>query len=533
MQKQVLFGQESREKMMAGVKKITDAVRVTMGANGKCVLIGNAIYGNDGMVHLPTIVSKDGWTVTRHFELSDPIENRGAMMIKEAATKTVEQVGDATTCTCVLADAMISEGVKMINEGANSQEIKKGMDKACELVIAELKKMSTPVRGNIERVRQIATVSANNDKIIGDLIAGAIDKIGYDGVIDIQQSNGVETEIKVTDGFKIDRGWVSPLFVNVPAKESCEFENPYILLYDKKINHHSQVEKIMSLIQQRQRPVLVICEDLVDEGLAFLGMNAYRQLLKVCVIKSPDFGDSRRDWMEDIALLTGGTYISDVRGASIKEANLSHLGSAKKVVVSKTETVIIDGEGNKETLQKFQDQLKKTLDNATTEEEKFNIEKRIARLSGSIAVIKVGAATETELKEKLDRVDDSVRATKAAIAEGFIAGGGTALAKIAPKVFIAKTELTDFQKGQQVICDALSRPLTQIVENAGLDGNQILVKVISAKENEGYNALTGEITDMVEAGIIDSTKAIRCALQNAVSVAGMVLTSECSIVTVS
>ena len=533
MQKSVLFGKESREKIAAGVKKITDAVRVTMGAAGKCVLVGEAIYGNDGLVHLPTIVSKDGWQVTRYFELPDAIEHRGAMMIKEAATKTVEQVGDATTCTCVLADAMISNGVALINAGANSQEIKKGMDKATEFVIAELKKMSTPVRGDIERVRQIATVSANNDKTIGDLIAGAIDKIGYDGVIDIQQSNGVETEIKVTDGFKIDRGWVSPLFVNVPAKESCEFENPYILLYDKKINHHSQVEKIMSLVQQRQRPVLVICEDLVDEGLAFLGMNAYRQLLKVCVIKSPDFGDARRDWMEDIALLTGGTYISDVRGASIKEANLTHLGSAKKVIISKTETVIVDGEGDKAKIEKFQESLKATLDNTKTEEEKFEIEKRIARLSGSIAVIKVGAATETELKEKLDRVDDSVRATKAAIAEGFIAGGGTALAKIAPKVFLTNDPLTDFQKGQQIISNALSRPLTQIVENAGLDGNPILMRVIGAKENEGYNALTGEITNMVEAGIIDSTKAIRCALQNAVSVAGMVLTSECSIVTTS
>lgn len=533
MQKSVLFGKESREKIAAGAKKITDAVRVTMGSNGKCVLIGNAAYGNDGMVHFPTIVSKDGWTVTRHFELADPVENRGAMMIKEAATKTVEQVGDATTCTCVLAEAMISNGVEYINAGANSQEIKKGMEKATEIVVAELKKMSTPVRGDIERVRQIATVSANNDKVIGDLIAAAIDKIGYDGVIDIEQSNGVETEIKVTDGFKIDRGWVSPLFVNVPAKESCEFENPYILLYDKKINHHTQVAKIMENIQQKQRAVLVICEDLVDEGLAFLGMNAYRQLLKVCVIKSPDFGDARRDWMEDIALLTGGSYISDVRGASITQANIMQLGSAKKVIVTKTETIIVDGEGDKDKIAKFQESLKATLDNAKTEEEKFEIEKRIARLSGSIAVIKVGAATETELKEKLDRVDDSVRATKAAIAEGFIAGGGTALAKIAPRIFLTTVEPTDFQKGQQIICNALSRPLTQIVENAGIESNPILLKVISAKENEGYNALTGEITDMVAAGIIDSTKAIRCALQNAVSVAGMVLTSECSIVTVS
>ena len=528
MQKSVLFGKESREKILIGVQKITNAVRITMGANGKCCLIGNAIYGNDGMVHLPTIVSKDGWTVTRHFELPDAIENRGAMLIKEAATKTVEQVGDATTCTCVLAEAIISEGVALINAGANSQELKKGIDKAVEYVVEELKKMSTPVRGDIERVRQIATVSANNDKVIGDLIAEAYSKIGYDGVIDIQQSNGVETEIKVTDGFKIDRGWVSPLFVNVPPKETCEFENPYILLYDKRINHHSQVEKIMSLVQQKQRPVLVICEDLVDEGLAFLGMNAYRQLLKVCVIKSPDFGDSRRDWMEDIALLTGGTYISDVRGVSIKEANLSVLGSAKKVIVTKSETIIVDGEGNKESIQKFQDQLTKTLDNATTEEEKFEIEKRIARLSGSIAVIKVGAATETELKEKMDRVDDSVRATKAAISEGFVAGGGTAFLKI--------------KTGNKIVDLAMIKPFQQICENAGIINKEwwefwkpknVIDKVMQEPGNIGYNVMSGKVENMVDAGIIDSTKAIRCALQNAASVAGMVLTSECSIITVS
>lgn len=533
MQKEVLFGKESRAKILAGVQKITNAVRVTMGANGKCVLIGDAVYGNDGMVHLPTIVSKDGWTVTKYFALPDPFEHRGAMLIKEAATKTVEMVGDATTCTCVLAEAMVSKGVELIDAGANSQELKKGMDKAAEYVIEELKKISTPVRGDIERVRQIATVSANNDKVIGDLIAEAVSKIGYDGVIDIQQSNGIETEIKVADGFKFDRGWVSPLFVNIPAKETCEFENPYILLYDKRINHHSQIEKIMSQVQQKLRPVLIICEDLVDEGLAFLGMNAYRQALKVCTVKAPEFGDARRDWMEDIALLTGATFISDIRGVGIKEMNLGHLGSAKKVIVSKTETIIIDGEGEKQGVDRFINDLKMQLGNAVSEDEKFAIEKRIARLSGGIAVIKVGAATETELREKMDRVDDSVRATKAAIAEGFVAGGGTAFVKLSNSIFIDGSSLNNIKQGQQIIYQSLQKPLLQICENSGVDASDILRNVLHSNPNIGYNVLTEKTEDMVEAGIIDSTKALRVALQNAVSVAGMILTSECSIITVS
>lgn len=533
MQKQVLFGKDSREKIMSGVKQITDAVRVTMGANGKCVLIGNAVWGNDGMVNLPTIVSKDGWTVTKHFDLADPIENRGAMMIKEAATKTVEQVGDATTCTCVLADAMIQEGMALINNGANSQEIKKGMDKATEIVISELKKVSTPVRGDLERVRQIATVSANNDHTIGDLIADAISKIGYDGVIDIEPSKGMETEIKVFDGLKFDRGWISALFVNNPAKEICEFESPFILLYDKKVTHHTQIEKALNLVMQKGRPVLIICDDVEDEGLAFLAMNNYQQRIKVCAVKSPEFGDGRRDWMEDIALLTGGTYMSDIRGVGIKSITLDDLGEAKKVIVSKTETIIVDGKGTKEKIEELVNNLKMNLTQAKTEEDRLPIEKRIARLTGGIAVIQVGAATETELKEKMDRVDDSVRATKAAIAEGFVAGGGTAFAKIAPKIFITKTSPTSFELGQQIICAALSKPLKQIVENAGIESEEIWLKVVSAKPNEGYNALTGKIEDMLDSGIIDSTKALRCALQNAVSVAGMVLTSECSIITTS
>ncbi len=483
------------------------------------------------MVNFPTIVSKDGYTVTKYFELSDAIENRGAMMIKEAATKTVEQAGDSTTATCVLAESLITEGMKLIDEGANSQQLKKGMDKALEYVLDELKKISTPVKGNIERIRQIASVSANNDSAIGDLIAEAFSKIGDEGVIDIEASKGLETEIKIADGYKFERGWVSPMFVNNREKQICEFLDPLILLYDQRIIHHTQVEKALKLVLESGKPLLIICEDAADEGLAFLAMNVAQARIKCCVVKSP-FGTTSKEDMEDIALLTGGTYMSDLKGASIKDVKMPDFGSAAKVIVSKNETVIIGGSGEKEDITNSLNELKMNLTQAKDEEEKYPIERRIAKLSGGVAVIHVGAATETELNEKLDRVDDAVRATKAAISEGFVAGGGTAFLRITPPTTIYGRD-ENIMKGADLIFNALSTPLKQICENAGVDSGVILLKVFSETGNVGYNALTGEITDMVEAGIIDSTKALRCALTNAVSVAGMVLTSECSIITTS
>lgn len=529
MTKQVLFGKESRAKTLAGVQAITNAVKVTMGAAGKCVLIGEAVYGNDGLVNLPTKVSKDGYTVTKYFELPDQAENRGAMMIKEAATKTVEEVGDATTCTCVLAESLVSGGMQLIEDGGNSQQIKKGMDKALEAVVEELKKVSTPVRGNIDRVRQIATVSANNDTVIGDLIADAISKIGDDGVIDIEASNGIETAIKISDGFKFDRGWVSPLFVNNKVKETCEFDNPLILLYDKKITHHSKVQKAVTVSIEQNRPLVIICEDAEDTGLAYLAINTFRQNMRVCVVKSPEFGNIRQDYMQDIALLTGGDYVSDLHGINIEDVVYENLGSAKKVIVSKTDTVIIEGGKDEKKFNDFIVELRMNLAQATTENEKYPIEKRIARLNGSVAVIQVGAATETELNEKLDRVDDAVRSTRAAIAEGFVAGGGTAFLRMG--LYKDGSDISDFEKGERLVHLSLSSPLLQICENAGVDGADIYEKVKKETGNIGYNVLSGKVEDMVSAGIIDSTKALRCALTNAVSVAGMILTSECSIIT--
>lgn len=533
MIKQVLFGKESRSKILTGVQQITKAVRVTMGSSGKCVLIGNAVYGNDGLVNLPTLVSKDGYQVTKYFELPDAVENRGCMMIKEAAAKTVEQAGDATTCTCVLAESLITNGMKLIDDGANSQQLKKGMDKALEYVVEELKKMSIPVKGDIEKIRQIASVSANNDKVIGDLIADAYSKIGDAGIIDIEASNGISTEIKISEGFKIDRGWISPLFVNNKAKETCEFDNPLILLYDKKVTHHTQIERVIGISIQQNKPLLIICEDSEEEGLAYLAINTYQQRFRACAVKAPEFGNLRREWMEDIALTTGGDYVSDLHGLDIKEVELLNLGQAEKVIISNTETVIRGGKKDSEKFDEFIADLQMNLAQAKTEEEKYPIEKRIARLKSSVAVIQVGAATETELKEKLDRVDDSVRATRAAISEGFLAGGGTAFLRIPALQFMTGKDTSDYDKGRLLVMSALQTPIKQICENAGVNTTEIYLKVSTGVGNMGYNAITGKIVDMVEDGIIDSTKALRCALVNAVSVAGMVLTSECSIVTVS
>lgn len=391
--------------------------------------------------------------------------------------------------------------------------------------------MSTPVKGDIERIRQIATVSANNDKVIGDLIADAYSKIGDAGIIDIEASNSTSTEIKVSEGFKIDRGWVSPLFVNNKAKETCEFDNPLILLYDKKVTHHTQIERAIGISIQENKPLLIICEDAEEEGLAYLAINSYQQRFRACAVKSPEFGNLRREWMEDIALTTGGDYVSDLHGLDIKEVELSNLGQAEKVIISNNETVIRGGKKDVQKFDEFIADLQMNLAQAKTEDERYPIEKRIARLQSSVAVIQVGAATETELNEKLDRVDDSVRATRAAIAEGFLAGGGTAFVRIQDS--FKGVGITDFNKGEQLLFSSLSKPIIQICDNAGVDSSEVYKKVLSEKGNTGYNALTGEIVDMVEAGIIDSTKALRCALTNAVSVAGMVLTSECSIITIS
>lgn len=546
MNKTVLYGKEARDKLLSGVKKITDAVRVTMGSSGKCVLIGNASYADGFMVQHPTMVTKDGYNVTKHFRLADPLENRGAMMIKEAAQKTVNEAGDATTCTCVLADAIVSEGAKLIQAGSNSQDLKKGIDAAVEIVLAELKNMSIPVEGDIEKIFNVATVSANNDTAIGRMIADTYAKIGPYGVIDIEASNGLNTEVKLADGIKIDRGWISNLFVNNRAKETCEFADCLILLYDKRVTHYKQIQRALELQMQKGNPLLIICEDVDEQGLGFLALNIHNGAIKACAIKSPEIGNARREWMEDLELLTGATYLSDLRGVGIGEVEFEHFGFAKKVIVSRNDTVIIGGNVDKDKLEEFVNDLRMNVAQCKTEEERYPIEKRIARLTGGVAVIQVGAATEPELTEKLDRFDDAVRATKAAISEGFVAGGGVAFIRISQDLWFSgqvpfrtylgtesekfEKEITsDFVLGMNLILEVLSRPFKQMIENVGRNVDEDYKIVLTEKGQIGFNTRTGVLTDLIEEGIIDSTKALRCALQNAASIAGMILTTECLI----
>jgi chaperonin GroEL len=523
MNKKTLYGKEARDKVLAGVKKISNAVKVTLGPMGRNVLISQSMVVDYGVHSLPIHVTKDGYTVARAFDLSDdPFEKAGVLMIKEAVGKTVMEAGDGTTTCCVLAEAIVLEGMKLIDEGANPMDIKRGIDKAVEYVVEELRKMATPIKGDIEKIRQIATISANNDAAIGNWIAQAFEKIGDEGIIDIEASTGVNTEIKISDGYKWGKSWISPLFINNKEKQLVEFDNPVILLYDKKINHHTQVERALTICMQLGKPILIVCEDAIEEGLAFLAMNTVQGRVKCCVVKAPGVGEFRREEMEDIALITGGTYVSDLRGVSIKEIEGDNLGTAKKVIVTKDETIIVGGNTDKEGLENLLNELRMNLAQAKNEDEKYPIEKRIARLTGGVAVIQVGAATETEMKEKLDRFDDAVRATKAAISEGFVPGGGTAFLRVGN---IMSDSIEDVE-GVQIIKRALSSPLRQIIENTGNPSEQTIEHVRSAQGNIGLNAKTNEIVDLVEAGVIDPVKVLRCALQNAASSAGMILTCE-------
>jgi chaperonin GroEL len=512
MRKQTLYGEQARAAILEGVKKIAAAVKCTLGPSGRNVLISQSMVVDYGVHSLPVHLTKDGYTTARGFDLDDPHEKAGVLLVKEAAQKSVDQSGDGTSTTVLLAEAIATKGIELIKEGYNPMELKRGIDKAVEQVVAAIKNMATPIKGDIEKIRQIATVSANNDIEIGNLIADAFAKIGDEGVIDIEPGNSVRTEIRIADGYKFERSFVSPWFMNNKEKQTCEFENPYILLYEKRINHHTQVEKILEKVSQTGRAILIICEDADEEGLAFLVMNSSQKRLKCCVVKAPAFGDARREEMEDIAILTGGFYITDSKGVGIKEAGLEHLGSARKVVVNKDETIIIGGEADKMLLENQLNELRMNLTQTKNEDEAFPIEKRIARLTGGVAVIQVGASTETEMKEKLDRFDDAVRATKSAIAEGFVPGAGTTFLRI--------------KTNNPVIDPILDAPLRQICINAGVDVEQIVEKVRCSTGNIGYNAKTDDVQDLVEAGIIDPAKVLRCAIQNAASVASMILTTE-------
>ena len=515
MLKKTLYGSEARAKMLAGVKKIVDAIRVTLGPQGRNVVLAQSAIIDYDVRSLPLHITKDGATVARGFDCEDYFEKVGVMAIKECTFKTVDQAGDGTSSTAILAHAIMEKGNELVEKGANPMELKKQIDKAVETVIGQLKALSTPVKGDIERIRQVATISANNDQEVGNWIADAFAKIGDEGVIDLEASKGVRTEIKISDGYKWDQSWTSPLFITNREKQMVEFEDPYILIYHNRITHHTQIMKALELCQQTGNPLLIICEDAVEEGLAFMVLNTLQGRVKVCAVKSPSFGEDRRIEMEDIAMLTGGDYISDVRGINIKEIRKDNFGTAKKVIVTKDETIIIGGGGNKDSIESHVNELRMNLAEAKNEDEKYPIEKRIAKLKGGVAVIQVGAATETEMKEKLDRFDDAVRATKAAISEGYVAGGGTTYLRI--------------RSGNEIVDYAMDMILKQICLNAGVDSEHIIKQVKDASGNIGYNAKTGVVEDLVESGVIDPTKVIRCSLTNAASSAGMILTTEAMI----
>jgi chaperonin GroEL len=516
MNKKTLYGAEARAKLLSGVKKIAAAVKVTLGPMGRNVLISQSMVIDYGIHNLPIHITKDGYTTTRAFEINDdPFEQAGVLMIKEAAQKSVDQAGDGTTTTVVLAEAIVAKAIESIDKGANPVELKRSIDKGVLEVVAQLKAMATPIKGNIDRIRQIATISANNDAEMGGLIADAFAKIGEEGIIDLEAGQSVSTEIRIAQGYKWEKSWVSPHFINNKEKQICEFENPAILLYDKKITHHTQILRTLELINKHGgRPLLIVCEDAEGEGLATLAINTLQQRFKICIVKAPEFNEKRREAMEDIAMLTGASYVSDIRGIDIKEVEWDHFGHAEKVLVTRDETIIIGGRGNKEGVENLLNELQMNLAIAKNEDEKYPIERRIAKLKGGVAVISVGAATETEMKEKLDRFDDAVRAVKAALSEGYIVGGGTAFLRI--------------QTSSDIINDILSVPLLQICNNSGVEAKawSITMDVKASAGNIGYNAKTNSIENLIDAGVIDPVKVLRCAITNAASSAGMIITTE-------
>lgn len=527
MQRQILFGKESREKLKIGIDKVADAVKVTLGPKGRNVIISRSMPSVDGMKYYQPLITKDGVTVSRNIVLTDYVENTGAMVIKEAAEKTMLLAGDGTTTTCVLFQAIYNKGLKLIENGENPLEVKRSIDDAVAEVVAELKKIAIPVEGNVEKIRQIATVSANNDTFVGNLIAEAFGKIGSDGIITIEESKSTETSIKVINGYQFDRGWISPYFITNHARSECEFINPYILLYDKKLYLMKPLENIINLIMSEGKPLLVICDDAEGEALAAIAMNTVNTAssFKACIVRSPGFADAKREEMEDLATLTGAMYISDEKGTSLEKANLKSLGKAEKVIVGREETIIIGGKGNKEDVENLLNDLKMNMVKAD-EIEKLRIEKRIAKLTGGVAVLYVGAPTETEMRERKDRCDDAIRATKAAVTEGYTIGSGASLVKIGYNLYGDGQALT---YGQFLVCEILTSPLRQICANAGVEPSDIINKTVP-RGTIGYNAKTGQVEDLIESGVIDPIKVIRCSLEHAASAATMLLTSECLIV---
>ncbi len=518
--KEIHFSDIARGELFEGVKKLADAVKVTMGPRGRNVLIQKS-FGS------PTI-TKDGVSVAKEIELPNTVENMGAQLVKEVASKTADEAGDGTTTATVLAYNIFKEGLRNITAGANPIEVKRGMDKAAEAIVEELKKISREVSDKKE-IAQVATISANNDPKIGELIAEAMEKVGKDGVITVEEGKSLHDELEVVEGMQFDRGYLSPYFVTDAENMEAVLENAYILLYDKKISNMKDLLPILEkIVQTGNKPLLIIAEDVEGEALATLVVNKLRGTLNVCAVKAPGFGDRRKAMLQDIAILTGGQVISEELGRTLESATLEDLGQAERVIVDKENTTIVGGKGDKTAVEARIKEIKAQIETTTSEYDKEKLQERLAKLAGGVAVIKVGAATETEMKEKKDRVDDALAATKAAVEEGIVIGGGTALVRAASKVNL---ELEGDEKiGAEIILRAIKAPLKQIAENAGFDPGVVANNVENAEnENIGFNAATGEYVDMFEAGIVDPTKVERIALQNAVSVASLLLTTEATV----
>jgi chaperonin GroEL len=519
MAKEIQFSDSARNALYEGVRKLSDAVKVTMGPRGRNVLIQKSFGA-------PSI-TKDGVSVAKEIELADTIENMGAQLVKEVASKTADEAGDGTTTATVLAHSIFKEGLRNITAGANPIEVKRGMDKAAEAIISELKAIAKDVKDKKE-IAQVATISANSDAKIGELIAEAMEKVGKDGVITVEEAKGIQDELEVVEGMQFDRGYLSPYFVTDAEKMEAVLDNPYILLYDKKISNLKDLLPVLEQIQKTGKPLLIIAEDIEGEALSTLVINKLRGVLNISAVKAPGFGDRRKAMLEDIAILTGGQVITEELGRTLESASLNDLGQASSIVIDKDNTTIVSGAGSKEAIDARVAQIKAQIAETTSDYDKEKLQERLAKLSGGVAVIKVGAATETEMKEKKDRVDDALSATKAAVEEGIVIGGGAALLLANSKVSL---DLCGDEKiGAEIVSRALMAPMKQIAENAGFDAGVVVNNVMKEEsENYGFNAATGEYVDMFEAGIIDPVKVERIALQNAVSVASLLLTTEATI----
>ena len=522
MAKDIKFDIEARDGLKRGVDALANSVKVTLGPKGRNVIISKSFGGPQ--------VTKDGVTVAKEIELENELENMGAQMVKEVASKTNDLAGDGTTTATVLAQAIVKEGLKNVASGANPMDLKRGIDKAVSCITEELNKQSKQVGNSSEKIQQVASISANNDSTVGNLIATAFEKVGKEGVITVEEAKGTDTYVDVVEGMQFDRGYLSPYFVTNADKMITELENPYILLFDKKISNLQEILPILEPVSQSGRSLLIIAEDVEGQALATLVVNKLRGGLKIAAVKAPGFGDRRKAMLEDIAILTGGTVVSEERGFSLENADLTMLGTAETITIDKDNTTIVNGAGKASEIKARVNQIKAQIETTTSDYDKEKLQERLAKLAGGVAVLYVGAASEVEMKEKKDRVDDALHATRAAVEEGIVAGGGVALVRTKEKLAKLKAENTDEKTGIQIVEKAIEAPIRTIVENAGGEGSIVISKVLEGKDTVGYDAKNEEYVDMLKAGIIDPKKVTRIALENAASVAGMILTTECAVV---